>query len=276
MVGAFRLDGRFTPESGAVILAALEPFKQRACLRTPNKESADAYLADALVAMAERSRSVPADAIRPGPGAVVHVRVDYSALLRGHVEPGEICEVPGVGPIPVPAALAFASDAFLAAIAVYGKDIKAVSHLGRTIPERLKTALIERDRVGVVPGCAECEDLEIDHVIPVHRHGRTLLTNLARLCRWHHYLKTFHNYVLNRVGGQWIWVGPNGPPCRSAGSAAGTGCRTVSAKELSRISQRRKIECPVSDLHLPLELVPEKIDGPAKPFFEIHRRGPAQ
>ena len=210
--GAFRLDGRFTPESGAVILAALEPFKQRAALRAANREPAAAYAADALVAVAERSRCVPEDAVRPGPGAVVHVRVDYSALIRGRVGPGEICEVPGVGPIPVSAARNFVSDSFLAAIVADGEDIKAVSHLGRTIPERLRTALIERDPVCVVPGCAEHEDLEFDHIVPVHRRGRTSLENLARLCRWHHYLKTFHSYVLDRVGGEWIWVGPNGPP----------------------------------------------------------------
>jgi hypothetical protein len=132
--------------------------------------------------------------------------------MRGELAPGETCEVPGVGPIPVCAARAFASDAFLAVIVADGQDIKAVSHLGRTIPDRLMTALIERDPVCVVPGCAEHEDLAFDHVIPVHRRGPTSLHNLARLCRWHHYLKTFHGYVLDRVGGKWIWVGPNGPP----------------------------------------------------------------
>ena len=210
--GAFRMVGRFTPESGAVILAALEPFKQRLCLRAPNKESPAAYAADALVAMAERSGSVAEDALSPRPRAVVHVRVDYAALRRGYIEPGETCEVPGVGPIPVAAARSFASDAFLAAVVADGKDIKAVSHLGRSIPERLKTALVERDRVCVVPGCGEHEGLQIDHIVPVHRRGPTSLDNLCRLCRWHHYLKTYHGYVLNRAGGGWIWYGPNGPP----------------------------------------------------------------
>ncbi|MDQ4148603.1 MAG: HNH endonuclease, partial [Actinomycetota bacterium] len=145
-------------------------------------------------------------------GAVVHVRVDHSALVRGHVEPGETCEIPGVGPIPVAAARGFVSDCFLAAVVADGKDVKAVSHLGRTIPERLKTALVERDPVCVVPGCGEHRDLAFDHIVPVYRRGRTSLHNLARLCRWHHYLKTYHHYVLDRVGGEWIWVGPHGPP----------------------------------------------------------------
>ncbi|HEX2258427.1 MAG TPA: HNH endonuclease signature motif containing protein [Actinomycetota bacterium] len=138
--------------------------------------------------------------------------MDYSALRRGYLEPGEVCEVPGVGPIPVAAALAFASDAFLAAVVADGQDIKAVSHLGRTIPERLRTAVVARDPICVVPGCGEHEGLEIDHIIPVHHRGRTLLKNLCRLCEWHHYLKTYHGYMVDRVGGEWIWYGPNGPP----------------------------------------------------------------
>jgi hypothetical protein len=208
--GAFRLEGRFTPEAGAVIWAALEPFKQRAALRNPNKEPDSAYAADALVALAKSSTCPPDDPLRTGPEAVVHVRVDYSALVRGQANPGEICEVPGVGPIPVAAAQAFAADAFLKAVVMDGQDIRAVSHLGRTIPDRLKTALIERDHVCVVPGCCE-EGLEFDHIVPVERGGPTSLHNLGRLCAWHHYLKTYHGYVLARVGGDW-WFGPHGPP----------------------------------------------------------------
>ena len=210
--GAFRLDGRFTPEAGAVIWAALEPFKQRAALRNPNKEPDAAYAADALVAMAKRSSCSPGDPLRTGPEAVVHVRVDYAALVRGQANPGEICEVPGVGPIPVAAAQAFAADAFLKAVVMDGTDIRAVSHLGRSIPDRLKTALIERDPVCVVPGCCETEGLEFDHIIPVERRGPTSLHNLGRLCQWHHYLKTYFGYVLGRMRGEWYFHGPNGPP----------------------------------------------------------------
>jgi hypothetical protein len=209
--GAFRLDGRFTPEAGAVIWAALEPFKQKACLRNPNQEPDAAYAADALLALAQRSSCTPGDPFRTGPQAVVHIRVDYSALVRGHAHPGEICEVPGVGPIPVAAARAFAEDAFLKAVILDGQDIKAVSHLGRNIPERLKTALIERYQVCVVPGCCQTEGLEFDHITPVERRGPTSFHNLDRKCKWHHYLKTHHGYVLTEVGGK-RWFGPNAPP----------------------------------------------------------------
>lgn len=245
--GAFCLEGRLTPEAGAQVLAALEPFRQQMAERPRrqrrdrarqarnrwmgghgsgsaasrsrsrsgkgrSKRSLEAQAADALVEMARQSRSMPEDAFRPGPRAVVHVRVDHAALVRGETEPGEICEVPGVGPISVGAARAFASDAFVAAILTDGKDVQAVSHMGRTIPAHLRTALTERDPGCVVPGCVEKGPFEIDHVKPVAEGGATRLSNLARLCGWHHYLKTFHRYQLRGGPGRWLWVEPNGPP----------------------------------------------------------------
>jgi hypothetical protein len=212
--GGFRLDGRFTPEAGAVIWAALEPFKQRAALRSRNKEPDAAYAADALVAMAKRSSCSSGDPLRSGPEAVVHVRVDYAALVRGQANPGELCEVPGVGPICVAAAQAFAADGFLKAVVIDGKDIRAVAHLGRSIPDRLKTALIERDHMCVVPACCQTEGLEFDHIVPVERGGATSLYNLGRLCEWHHYLKSYHGYILGRLNGEWFFHSPNGPPPR--------------------------------------------------------------
>ena len=52
--GAFRLDGRFTPDAGAAILAALQPECDRvfhAARQAGTHESHDAYAADALVAL---------------------------------------------------------------------------------------------------------------------------------------------------------------------------------------------------------------------------------
>ena len=128
--GFFRMSGWLTPQSGAVVMASLEPFRQKVTLRSSHKETEANRLADALVAMAEHSRHLPDNAMRPGPATMIHVRVDYSALKRGSVEKGEICEVPGVGPIPLRAAEALMSDAFIAAFLTKGEDILSVAHLG--------------------------------------------------------------------------------------------------------------------------------------------------
>ena len=136
---------------------------------------------------------------RPAPATVV-VRVDRDALVRGHAVPGELCELDGHGPIPVPLAKALAADAFLSLVFTEAGDIKAVSHLGRTINQRLRTALVFRDRTCVVPGCTMRYGLEIDHVNEMALGGATTLDNLALLCTHHHRLKTYEGWVLQRHG----------------------------------------------------------------------------
>jgi hypothetical protein len=142
--GAFRLDGLLTPDAGAVVLAALEPHREQIFRRARKaglREPYEAYAADALVEMAEQSRGQGLKGVRSGPGAMVHVRVDHSALVRGSCSSGEVCEIPGVGPIPVATARALSADSILSAIVTDGVDVKAVAHLGRTIPAHLRTAL---------------------------------------------------------------------------------------------------------------------------------------
>ncbi len=134
------------------------------------------------------------------PVCSVVVRVDLAALLRGKVEPGERCELDGAGPIPVTMARSLANDAFMALLYHRAGDIKAVAHLGRTINKTLRTALIERDRACVVPGCWMTAGLEIDHVLPFGDDGPTKLDNLALLCHHHHHLKTFGGWTLTRTG----------------------------------------------------------------------------
>ncbi|HEY5108279.1 MAG TPA: DUF222 domain-containing protein [Acidimicrobiales bacterium] len=115
---------------------------------------------------------------RPVP-ATVMVRVDADALVRGHTRPGELCELDGQGPIPVPLATALATDSFLSVIFTQAGDITAVSHQGRTINRRLRTALCFRDRTCVVPGCSMPYGLEIDHIDGWALGGPTELANLT-------------------------------------------------------------------------------------------------
>lgn len=209
--GAFRLDARLTPESGAVVMAALEPLKQAlgaAGKKQGRRESYEAYAADALVEMADHFGHCRTTPSRILPPAQVHIRVDYGALVRGELAEGEICEVPAVGPISVSAAKAFLSDCFVSLMATDGHDIKSVLRLGRTIPARLRTAVEQRDQKCVVPGCSERNRLEIDHTVPISEGGITCLDNLGRLCRWHHYLKTYQGYRLSGTPGKWVWQGP--------------------------------------------------------------------
>jgi hypothetical protein len=220
--GAVRLDARLTPDDGARVMAGIKVQADRLANEVRKagvSESHRALEADALVRLAEcgsngaiggHQRGSPGDR-RPGPATMVHVRVDHQALRRGHVEPGEVCEIPGIGPIPVDVARELAADSVLSVLVTDGIDVTTVAHAGRTIPASLRRALVERDPVCVVPGCEVRDHLEIDHVHPVGLGGPTSMANLARLCHWHHYLKTHQRHRLEPAKRGWRWLPPSEP-----------------------------------------------------------------
>jgi hypothetical protein len=64
----------------------------------------------------------------------------------------------------------------------------------------------------VVPGCDVANGLEIDHWdIPFAEGGPTRLSNLARLCHHHHYLRTHQGFELTGGPGKWHWEPPSTP-----------------------------------------------------------------
>lgn len=204
--GAVRLEARLTPDAGAAVIATID---QRAASlltderRAGRRESADAYSADALVELVTGTES-------RHPRAMIHVLVDHAALTSGHATADQRCEIPGIGRIPVATARALSKDSIIKAIVTKGADIWGVTHVGRSIPTRLRTALEARDPVCVVPGCDRRKGLEIDHYkVPYADGGPTNLGNLARLCRWHHYAKTHLGFRLRGGPGAWVWETPN-------------------------------------------------------------------
>jgi hypothetical protein len=240
--GAFRLEALLTPDAGAFVSAALTPEADRlfGLARTAGRhESPDAYAADALFAlvtgrgvddprvgrdahpgasMPQEERTPPAPP--PRPAATVHLRVDLAALRRGKTASGEVCEIPGVGPVPLGVARDLLGDALLDLVITDGVDVTTVCHLGRSIPAALRTALMERDRCCVVPGCDTRHGLEIDHWrVPFAEGGAASLYNLARLCGHHHYLRTHKGFQLDGGPGQWRWRAPLATPLTPAPGA---------------------------------------------------------
>ncbi len=222
--GAFNLKGRMTVASGARILAALAPIQDgifKTARKSGNHESPDAYAVDALLALCE-ARTTGSIAEGTGattsrssrPTAVMNIRVDYDSLKRGHTTGAEICEIPGVGSIPVAAATEYLGEAFLKLLVVDGTDIKTIAHMGRAIPAPLRTAIEERDQVCQVPTCDVHTGLEIDHIIPFADGGPASMENLVRLCARHHRQKTHDGYRLEKIEAEvgsdsrWGWRGP--------------------------------------------------------------------
>jgi len=230
--GSFNVRGRMTAANGALVMAALKPiqdeiFKQ--ARKSGEHERPEAYAADALMALCEKAsakHSNESGKKTTRPNAVINIRIDIDALKRGHTENGEVCEIAGVGPIPVATATEYLGEAFLKLLVVDGVDIKTVAHMGRHIPAPLRTAVEERDRVCQVPTCDMSVGLEIDHIKPFSEGGPASLENLVRLCKRHHLQKTHDGYRLEKIEGtaaereestdrRWAWRAP--PDLRDTG-----------------------------------------------------------
>ena len=216
--GACNLKGRMTVANGALVKAALAPFEDsifKQARKNGVHERPEAYAADALLALCAAKTASAAKSTRAN--AVINIRVDLAAIKRGRTEHGEICEIAGVGPIPVATATEYLGEAFLKLLVVDGIDIKTVAHMGRHIPEPLRTAVEERDRVCQVPTCDMSVGLEIDHIKPFSEGGPASLENLVRLCKRHHLQKTHDGYRLEKIeesplngskGTPWRWRPP--------------------------------------------------------------------
>ena len=102
-------------------------------------------------------------------------------------------------------------DAVVKLLFTRGIDVVSVVHLGRTVTAHQRSALEARDPTCVVDGCSVAHHLEIDHVDGWALTKVTTLDRLARLCRWHHHLKTYAGYRLEGRPGAWRWCGPAPP-----------------------------------------------------------------
>src|SRR3954462_14929240 len=113
-------------------------------------ESEAAYAADAMLAMARTAGGGTATVPkvdgkrvrRPVPARVIF-RCDVAAAKRGWVEPGEVGDLIGHGPVPVSAIrdVVEHQNPFIAAVVTKGVDVISVAHLGRNPKAHQRTAL---------------------------------------------------------------------------------------------------------------------------------------
>jgi hypothetical protein len=164
------------------------------------------------------------------------VVVDAEALRRGSTRTGEICEIDGIGPVPVEAAVELLGEGSLQFVIKEGTDIKTVTTSSRDLAQKTAMALIVRDRVCVVPGCGKRLGLQVDHcTIDYKDGGPTTYENLARLCPSHHAMKTYGKWSLSGRPGKWKWTPPSKPPSAGAISRA----RRVATAKAARNNPRQ-------------------------------------
>jgi hypothetical protein len=244
--GGWNLSARGTPQDGAAFSAVLDPIIDEifsTARRDGRQEPVDAYGFDALIAMANRAHGgidqpgeVRDESIRtaghneltgddrsgtggPKPGRRVGhrsvnpryqalLRIDVQALRRGRVEGAELCEIAGVGPVPVAVARDMLGDAVLRLVVTNGVDVANVTHLGRGPTAAQRAALMWMSPTCSVEGCNRAR-IEIDHSEPWARTRHTRLAELNPLCGFHHGLKTRLDYALVAGSGKRPFVPPD-------------------------------------------------------------------
>ncbi|MEX0664033.1 MAG: hypothetical protein WD598_04595 [Acidimicrobiia bacterium] len=196
---------RMSPDKGAEVNAALDAETDllfREARAAGSREAREAHAADALHALITRGP-------RKATGATL---VMSAAAERGHLLPGERCEIPGIGPIPVTLGKKMLANAKVRALPSDADALPEFSAASRHLPAWLKDWLDQRYPVCGVDGCDASFHLEYDHVVPVAEGGRTEQTNLWRICWYHHRLKTTGRWQVTGTTNQWNLVPPNAGP----------------------------------------------------------------
>jgi hypothetical protein len=135
--------------------------------------------ADALVEMATRSRTMPADGQRPAPLFTVYV--GYETFH------GRICEVAGVGVV-APGALVPWLDEALIERVVFDPESRPidVGRRRRLFKGATRRAVEVRDRECDHPYCdVPAEHCQVDHIIPYAAGGPTIIENGRLRCGAH-------------------------------------------------------------------------------------------
>jgi hypothetical protein len=128
----------------------------------------------------------------------VHILIDVDVLRRGSCEPGETCEIPGVGPVSAAWVQGLLGEAFVTSIITRGKDVHTVTHHGRYIRAELRTAMLAVGLTCIC--CGTRHGLETDHLEQFATGGPTEWRNLRPMCTADH----------DRKSAGWI-LGPPDP-----------------------------------------------------------------
>lgn len=155
-------------------------------------------------ALAELCRPKDADGNRQRPRYSINLRADRAAWLRGWTVGGEVCEIDGIGPVPVTVAQKLLEDDVVNQIAMEGDDVVSLVSHSRYIPANVRRAVIARDPMCVFPGCYRRDDLQFHHwTEDFSKSRRTSLQDACRCCSFHHDLITRGLATLTGGPGKW-------------------------------------------------------------------------
>jgi hypothetical protein len=242
--GSWRLSAELPPDEGALVERALMAARDELFRAgegeapprtlpdrpaTPNRVS----WADAFLAMAERSLGAGA-AQRPHHErhmVLLHVGAEADGHTGAHLHLG-----PGLSD----GLRRFVGcDARIRPVIEAGGKAVSVGRAFRTVPERTRVVIEERDRGCRVPGCDRSRWLHIHHVTHWEDGGSTDTPNLLALCRRHHRL-----HHLGHLGIQGNADDPDGVVFTDHRGYRLDGCGRP-------VPPRRPVEAVAADLGIP-------------------------
>jgi hypothetical protein len=214
--GAWNFHARGPVDDGAVFVKTLEGITDeffKAAYAEGRDEPRSAYAFDALIEMARRASGERAQETNAStrPQLLGLVRVDHAALVRGRVESDEVCEIAGLGPIPVERARELLGDAVVKLVLTKGVDVMNVTHLGRGPTVAQKIAMWWQTPQCTDINCTRVQRIQFDHREEWTKTHHTRLDEGDGLCGHHHDLKTYFGWALVDGTGKRPMVPPDDP-----------------------------------------------------------------
>jgi len=207
MNGLVRIEGQVTPDAGAIIRTAIEPYAKPS---KSDERSAGQRLADALVEVCRRrsgqgSGAGQANGAGPRPQLIITTAADTLAGIEG--APAGQLEWGGM--VPAETVRRLACDSAISRITGLGELNWEITHASRTIPPATRRALVARDHHCVFPGCDRpapwCDG---HHLVFWADGGPTKLENLGLVCGPHHRKVHEEGWTLKRKDDRWIATPP--------------------------------------------------------------------
>jgi hypothetical protein len=221
--GSLVLKARLPAVGGALVLKALDAAlaqvpEREVCTDSEEEFPLDhaARRADALVRMAESALQGRGRDAKTAENYQVVIHVDAecltSATAPGRSAPGR-SEIEGGPSLPLETIKRIGCDASVVGVIEdrAGQPL-SIGRRTRTIPPAIRRALRSRDAAGCqFPGCTYEKYLDAHHIEHWAEGGKTKLSNLVTLCRWHHRLVHEGGIeVRPRRGGGWLFFKSDG------------------------------------------------------------------
>jgi hypothetical protein len=222
--GSLVLRARLPAVGGALVLKALDAAiaqvpEWEVCTESDEEFPLDhaARRADALVRVAESALKGRGCDAKSAENYQVVIHVDAESLTSatappGRSEPGR-SEIEGGPSLPLETIKRIGCDASVVGVIEdrAGQPL-SIGRRTRTIPSAIRRALRSRDAAGCqFPGCTYAKYLDAHHIEHWAEGGKTELSNLVSLCRWHHRLVHEGGIeVRPRRGGGWRFFKADG------------------------------------------------------------------